>query len=209
MSAMGKVDRLSNYVGGKWMPSETREVLPVPNPATEEILAEVPLSTTSDVDAAVRAAQQAFAEWKEVPVTERVRILFRFRELLVGQVDRLARLVTEENGKTLSESAAEIWRGIEVVEFAIGMPELMKGEVTPQVSRGVDMEMVRCPVGVVAGITPFNFPVMIPLWMIPLALATGNTFRLVLQLQIVDLLHILSTERERFGRNSIDPARFP
>lgn len=176
MSAIGKEHRLSNYVGGKWMPSETREFLPVPNPATEEILAEVPLSTKSEVDAAVRAAQKAFAEWKEVPVTERVRMLFRFRELLVGQVDRLARLVTEENGKTLSESAAEIWRGIEVVEFAIGMPELMKGEVTPQVSRGLDMEMVRYPVGVVAGITPFNFPVMIPLWMIPLALATGNTF---------------------------------
>jgi malonate-semialdehyde dehydrogenase (acetylating)/methylmalonate-semialdehyde dehydrogenase len=176
MSTIGKKHRLSNYVGGKWISLETQEVLPVPNPATEEILAEVPLSTKSDVEAAVRAAQKAFLEWKEVPVTERVRILVRFRELLVGQIDSLARLVTEENGKTLSESVAEIWRGIEVVEFAAGMPALMKGEVTPQVSRGVDMEMVRCPVGVVAGITPFNFPVMVPLWMIPIALAAGNTF---------------------------------
>jgi malonate-semialdehyde dehydrogenase (acetylating)/methylmalonate-semialdehyde dehydrogenase len=152
------------------------EVLPVPNPATEEVLAEVPLSTEADVEMAVRAAQKAFTEWKEVPVTERVRILFRFRELLVAQVDSLAQTLTEENGKTLNEAVAEIWRGIEVVEFAAGMPALMKGEITPQVSRGVDMEMVRCPVGVVAGITPFNFPVMVPLWMIPLALAAGNTF---------------------------------
>ena len=175
MSAILK-HRLSNYVGGEWISAKAREVLPVPNPATEEILAKVPLSTESDVDAAVGAARKAFAKWKEMPVTERVRILFRFRERLVEQIDSLARTVTEENGKTLSESKAEIWRGIEVVEFATGMPSLMKGEVTPQVSRGVDMEMVRCPVGVVAGITPFNFPVMVPLWMIPLALAAGNTF---------------------------------
>lgn len=168
--------RLSNYVGGEWIPSKAREALPVPNPATEEILAEVPLSTESDVEAAVGAARKAFAKWKEMPVTERVRILFRFRERLVEQIDSLARTVTEENGKTLSESKAEIWRGIEVVEFATGMPSLMKGEVTPQVSRGVDMEMVRYPVGVVAGIAPFNFPVMVPLWMIPLALDAGNTF---------------------------------
>jgi malonate-semialdehyde dehydrogenase (acetylating)/methylmalonate-semialdehyde dehydrogenase len=109
-------------------------------------------------------------------VTERVRILLKFRELLVQHLDSLSRTLTEENGKTLIEAKAEIWRGIEVVEFAAGMPSLMKGEVTPQVSRGIDMEMVRYPVGVVAGITPFNFPVMVPLWMVPLALAAGNTF---------------------------------
>jgi malonate-semialdehyde dehydrogenase (acetylating)/methylmalonate-semialdehyde dehydrogenase len=114
--------------------------------------------------------------WKETPVTERVRILLKFRELLVQHLDSLSRTLTEENGKTLNEAKAEIWRGIEVVEFAAGMPSLMKGEVTPQVSRGIDMEMVRYPVGVVAGITPFNFPVMVPLWMVPLALAAGNTF---------------------------------
>jgi malonate-semialdehyde dehydrogenase (acetylating)/methylmalonate-semialdehyde dehydrogenase len=175
MSTMVK-QRLSNYIGGEWISSKAREVLPVPNPATEEILAEVPLSTQTDVDAAVEAAQRAFETWKEKPVTERVRILYRFRERLVEQVDSLAETVTKENGKTLSESRAEIWRGIEVVEFATGMPSLMKGEVTPQVSRGIDMEMVRYPIGVVAGITPFNFPVMVPLWMIPLALATGNAF---------------------------------
>jgi malonate-semialdehyde dehydrogenase (acetylating)/methylmalonate-semialdehyde dehydrogenase len=172
----GEKGRLFNFVGGQWVVSTGRDVLPVPNPATEEVLAEVPLSVAADVDAAVNAAQKAFAGWKEVPVTERARVMLRFRELLVRDLDSLARTLTEENGKTLEESVAEIWRGIEVVEFAAGMPHLMKGEVTPQVSRGVDMEMMRVPVGVVAGITPFNFPVMVPLWMIPLALAAGNTF---------------------------------
>jgi malonate-semialdehyde dehydrogenase (acetylating)/methylmalonate-semialdehyde dehydrogenase len=176
MSTILKGQRLSNFIGGNWTDSAALEALPVPNPATEEVLAEVPLSVESDVEAAVQAARTAFAEWKEVPVIERVRILLRFRELLVQEIDSLAKTLTEENGKTLNESVAEIWRGIEVVEFAAGIPSLMKGEVTPQVSRGVDMEMVRCPVGVVAGITPFNFPVMVPLWFIPLALVTGNTF---------------------------------
>jgi malonate-semialdehyde dehydrogenase (acetylating)/methylmalonate-semialdehyde dehydrogenase len=176
MSTILKEHRLPNFVGGKWSPSNTREVLPVPNPATEEVLALVPLSKATEVDAAVQAAQKAFVTWKETPVTERVRILLKFRELLVQHLDSLSRTLTEENGKTLNEAEAEIWRGIEVVEFAAGMPSLMKGEVTPQVSRGIDMEMVRYPVGVVAGITPFNFPVMVPLWMVPLALAAGNTF---------------------------------
>ncbi|MBH8608245.1 CoA-acylating methylmalonate-semialdehyde dehydrogenase [Thermoactinomyces sp. CICC 10521] len=176
MSMIVKGDRLPSFVGGKWCTSNTRDVLPVPNPATEEVLALVPLSGTAEVDAAVRSAQEAFLAWRETPVTERVRILLKFRELLVQHLDTLSRTLTEENGKTLNEAKAEIWRGIEVVEFAAGMPSLMKGEVTPQVSRGIDMEMVRDPVGVVAGITPFNFPVMVPLWMVPLALAAGNTF---------------------------------
>jgi malonate-semialdehyde dehydrogenase (acetylating) / methylmalonate-semialdehyde dehydrogenase len=171
-----KATRLSNFVGGVWRASEAREVLLVPNPATEEVLAEVPLSTRNEVDAAVSAAIQAFTGWSEVPVVERARLLFRFRELLVRDLNSLARTLTEENGKTLKEAEAEIWRGIEVVEFAAGMPHLIKGEVTPQVSRGIDMELVRMPVGVVAGITPFNFPVMVPLWMLPLALGAGNTF---------------------------------
>ncbi|WP_373285973.1 CoA-acylating methylmalonate-semialdehyde dehydrogenase [Marinithermofilum abyssi] len=176
METAMKATRLSNFVGGVWRASEAREVLPVPNPATEEVLAEVPLSTGNDVDAAVSAAVQAFAGWSEVPVVERARLLFRFRELLVRDLHSLARTLTQENGKTLKEAEAEIWRGIEVVEFAAGMPHLIKGEITPQVSRGIDMELVRMPVGVVAGITPFNFPVMVPLWMLPLALGAGNTF---------------------------------
>ncbi|MGA9174974.1 MAG: aldehyde dehydrogenase family protein [Thermoactinomyces sp.] len=131
MSTILKEHRLPNFVGGKWSPSNTREVLPVPNPATEEVLALVPLSKATEVDAAVQAAQKAFVTWKETPVTERVRILLKFRELLVQHLDSLSRTLTEENGKTLNEAKAEIWRGIEVVEFAAGMPSLMKGEVTP------------------------------------------------------------------------------
>ncbi|MBX6395543.1 MAG: CoA-acylating methylmalonate-semialdehyde dehydrogenase [Alicyclobacillaceae bacterium] len=168
--------RLKNCIGGAWHSPQTDRALPVPNPATGELLAEVPMSSAADVDAAVRAARDAFERWREVPVTERARVMFRWRELLVARLEELARLITMENGKTLDDARAEMWRGIEVVEFAAGMPTLMQGFVTPQVSRGVDMELVRYPVGVVAGITPFNFPIMVPLWMIPLAIAAGNSF---------------------------------
>ncbi|HHY66054.1 MAG TPA: aldehyde dehydrogenase family protein, partial [Alicyclobacillus sp.] len=168
--------RLRNFIGGMWQASQTDQVLPVPNPATGELLAEVPLSTAADVDRAVRAAREAFESWREVPVVERARVMFRWRELLVQRVEELARLVTTENGKTLDDARGEVWRGIEVVEFAAGMPTLMQGYVSPQVSRGIDMEMVRYPVGVVAGIVPFNFPMMVPMWMMPIALAAGNAF---------------------------------
>lgn len=168
--------RLKNFIGGMWQASQTDQVLPVPNPATGELLAEVPLSTAADVDRAVRAAREAFESWREVPVVERARVMFRWRELLVQRVEELARLVTTENGKTLDDARGEVWRGIEVVEFAAGMPTLMQGYVSPQVSRGIDMEMVRYPVGVVAGIVPFNFPMMVPMWMMPIALAAGNVF---------------------------------
>ncbi|MBE3552636.1 MAG: aldehyde dehydrogenase family protein, partial [Kyrpidia tusciae] len=168
--------RLKNFIGGMWQVSQTDQVLPVPNPATGELLAEVPLSTAADVDRAVRAAREAFESWREVPVVERARVMFRWRELLVQRVEELARLVTTENGKTLDDARGEVWRGIEVVEFAAGMPTLMQGYASPQVSRGIDMEMVRYPVGVVAGIVPFNFPMMVPMWMMPIALAAGNAF---------------------------------
>lgn len=174
--AMTKDVRLKNFIGGTWQTVQTDQMLPVPNPATGELLAEVPLSPTGDVDAAVRAAREAFEQWRQVPVTERARVMFRWRELLVSQVEELARLITMENGKPLDDARAEVWRGIEVVEFAAGMPTLMQGFVTPQVSRDIDIEMVRYPVGVVAGIVPFNFPMMIPMWMMPLAIAAGNSF---------------------------------
>ncbi|MDI3328823.1 MAG: CoA-acylating methylmalonate-semialdehyde dehydrogenase [Alicyclobacillaceae bacterium] len=167
---------LKNLIGGIWQRAQTDSALPVPNPATGERLAEVPLSSAADVDAAVRSAREAFERWREVPVTERARVMFRWRELLVSRAEELARLITTENGKTLEDARAEVWRGIEVVEFAAGMPTLMQGFVTPQVSRGIDMELVRYPVGVVAGITPFNFPMMVPMWMMPLAIAAGNSF---------------------------------
>jgi malonate-semialdehyde dehydrogenase (acetylating) / methylmalonate-semialdehyde dehydrogenase len=148
----------------------------VPNPATGEVLARVPLSAAADVDAAVQAARAAFPGWAATPVVERARLLFRYKMLLEDHLDELAQIVTRENGKTLADARGEVRRGIEVVEFACGAPTLMMGETVPDVARGVDCESFRFPIGVVAGITPFNFPMMVPHWMIPVALACGNTF---------------------------------
>jgi malonate-semialdehyde dehydrogenase (acetylating)/methylmalonate-semialdehyde dehydrogenase len=136
----------------------------------------VPLGTAEDVDRVIAAAARALPAWAETPAVERARVLFRFREQLVLHADELARLVTREHGKTLNESRASIQRGIEMVEFACGIPSLLMGQTLPNIAREVDCETVREPVGVCAGITPFNFPVMVPLWMIPVALACGNTF---------------------------------
>jgi malonate-semialdehyde dehydrogenase (acetylating)/methylmalonate-semialdehyde dehydrogenase len=167
---------LRNYIGGEWVPAQGVEYLEVPNPATEEVLARVPLSGAADVDAAARAARAAFAEWSELAVPERASYMFRFREALLDYRDELIRLVTTENGKIYSDAAGEVRRGIEVVDFACGMPTLMMGTNLDQISKGIDSELVRFPVGVAAGITPFNFPFMVPLWMYPLAIAAGNTF---------------------------------
>jgi malonate-semialdehyde dehydrogenase (acetylating) / methylmalonate-semialdehyde dehydrogenase len=167
---------LKNFIGGEWVPAQTSEYLDVPNPASEELLARVPLSTAADVDAAVKAARRAFEDWSELAVPERANYMFLFREALNDYRDELTRLCTTENGKVYSDSAGEVRRGIEVVDFACGMPTLMMGTNLDQVSKGIDSELVRFPVGVCAGITPFNFPFMVPLWMYPLALAAGNTF---------------------------------
>jgi len=167
---------LKNFIGGEWVSAQTTQYLDVPNPATEELLARVPLSTAADVDAAARAARRAFADWSEVPVPERATYMFRFREAVLDNREELIRLVTTENGKIYADSAGEVRRGIEVIDFACGMPTLMMGTNLDQISRGIDSELVRFPVGVCAGITPFNFPFMVPLWMIPIAIAAGNTF---------------------------------
>ena len=167
---------LRNFIGGAWVSASTDRHLDVPNPATEELLARVPLSAAADVDAAARAARRAYKDWSELPVPERAGYLFRFREALLDSRDELARLVSTENGKIYADAAGEVRRGIEVVDFACGMPTLLMGSNLDQVSRGIDSELVRFPVGVVAGITPFNFPFMIPMWMIPLAIGCGNTF---------------------------------
>jgi malonate-semialdehyde dehydrogenase (acetylating)/methylmalonate-semialdehyde dehydrogenase len=167
---------LRNLVGGRWVEPTGTHYEAVPNPATGEVLAQVGFSTPVDVDAAVAAAAAAFPAWRATPVVERARVLFRYKALLEDRFEELSRLVTEENGKTLDEARGEVRRGIEVVEFACGMPTLMMGAVLEDVGRGVDSELVRVPVGVVAGICPFNFPAMIPLWMYPVALAAGNTF---------------------------------
>ena len=137
---------------------------------------QVPFATAADVDAAVRAAAAAFPAWARTPPVVRARVLFRFRELAESRADALTRLITSEHGKILSDARGELARGMEVVEFACGIPQLLKGEMTEQVGRGVDAWSLRQPLGVVAGITPFNFPVMVPMWMWPVAIACGNTF---------------------------------
>lgn len=167
---------LENFVGGSRVAVETEEKLAVPDPATGELLGQVPLSGTADVDRAVEVAYEAFKEWSEEPVTRRARRMFRLQVLLEDNLDELSELATRENGKHVEESEAEIRRGIEVVELAASMTTLMKGETLDQVSRGVDVAMYREPLGVVTAVTPFNFPMMIPLWFAPLAVATGNTF---------------------------------
>jgi malonate-semialdehyde dehydrogenase (acetylating)/methylmalonate-semialdehyde dehydrogenase len=170
------VELLENFVGGNRIAVEAEEKLEVPDPATGELLGQVPLSSTSDVDRAVGAAHEAFKEWREEPVTRRARRMFRLQILLEDHLDELCELATRENGKHVEESEAEIRRGIEVVELAASMTTLMKGETLDQVSRGVDVALYREPLGVVTAVTPFNFPMMIPLWFAPLAIATGNTF---------------------------------
>jgi malonate-semialdehyde dehydrogenase (acetylating)/methylmalonate-semialdehyde dehydrogenase len=143
----------------------------------------VPLSSREDIDRAVRTAAEAFEEWREEPVTRRARRMFRLQVLLEDHLDELSELATRENGKHVEEFEAEIRRGIEVVELAASMTTLMKGETLDQVSRGVDVALYREPLGVVTAITPFNFPMMIPLWFAPLAVATGNTFSTAFRLR--------------------------
>ncbi|HLY77253.1 MAG TPA: CoA-acylating methylmalonate-semialdehyde dehydrogenase [Thermoplasmata archaeon] len=173
---MAEARVLENFVAGDWVRSSAKEVLDVPDPSTGSLLARVPLSTSADVDAAVRAAQQAFPAWRETPVPERARRILQLRTLLEHNLDELARTVVQENGKTLDEAQGSVRRGIEATEFAASAPTTMQGFILEDVARGIDTELVRQPVGVVAGITPFNFPVMIPLWMAPLAMVCGNTF---------------------------------
>lgn len=170
------VKTLKNYIGGEWVESTSEKTEVVYNPATGEELAIVPLSTKEDVDKAVVAANEAFKTWSQVPVPKRGRILFKYQQLLVDHWDELARLVTIENGKSFAEAHGEVLRGIECVEFAAGIPTLMMGKQLPDIAAGLESGMYRYPIGVVGGITPFNFPMMVPCWMFPLAIACGNTF---------------------------------
>ncbi|KLU62542.1 methylmalonate semialdehyde dehydrogenase [Peptococcaceae bacterium CEB3] len=171
-----KVKRLQNYIAGQWVDPSQARYEEVYNPATEEVLAEVPFSGRAEVDAAVQAAAEAFPAWSATPVVERARVMFRFQHLLWEHRDELARSITTENGKNMNEAGAEVLRGIEMVEFAAGMPTLMMGDALPNIARGIDSETIRLPLGVVGGIVPFNFPLMVPMWMYPLALTAGNTF---------------------------------
>jgi malonate-semialdehyde dehydrogenase (acetylating)/methylmalonate-semialdehyde dehydrogenase len=169
---------VTNYVNGEWCGAGVAEYLPVVNPATAEAIGRVPLSPAPDVDGAVRAGTEAFREWRRVPVGERVQYLFKLKRLLDEHLDELARTITQECGKTLAEARGELQRGIENVETACGMPSLIQGYNNEDIARGVDEHLFRQPLGVVAAITPFNFPAMIPLWFLPYAIACGNCFLL-------------------------------
>jgi malonate-semialdehyde dehydrogenase (acetylating) / methylmalonate-semialdehyde dehydrogenase len=167
---------LQNFINGAWVSSSSNQTLNVPNPATNELLTKVPVSTREDVNSAVAAAKEAFNKWKKVPVPKRARILFKYHSLLSDNHEALAKLIVLENGKAYKEAYGEVQRGIECVEFASGAPTLMMGETLSGIAEEIDSEMFRYPLGVVGGITPFNFPMMVPLWMFPLAIACGNTF---------------------------------
>src|SRR5690606_22441502 len=156
------------------VPSTSTVTETVPNPATGQTIATVPLSNRADLDAAVQAAKAAFPGWSRTPVPRRARIMFKFQQLLVEHWDELAKLVTMENGKSYGEAYGEVLRGIECVEFAAGAPTLMMGSVLPDIATGIESAMYRYPLGVIGGITPFNFPMMVPCWMFPLAIACGN-----------------------------------
>ncbi|HMY02643.1 MAG TPA: aldehyde dehydrogenase family protein, partial [Candidatus Obscuribacter sp.] len=163
-------------IGGKWVNSDATEHQEVYNPSTGEVIALTPMGGRKDLDRAVEAAHKAFLDWKEVPVVERARVMFKFKALLEANYEEIARCVTREHGKTLPEARASVQRGIEVVEFACGIPSLMMGESMENIARNVDCETIRHPLGVCAGIAPFNFPAMVPLWMYPIAITCGNSF---------------------------------
>src|SRR5579862_9682031 len=168
---------IDNYIGGHWVAAaDPTEILDVINPATGTVLARVPLSGAGDLDAAVAAAREALSEWRAVSTIARARKLFELRERLVARQDELARSVTTEMGKTIVDARAEVARMVEMVEAACAIPTTMQGRILEDVSRGIDAETVRQPVGVCAAIVPFNFPAMVPFWFIPFAIACGNTF---------------------------------
>jgi len=166
---------LQNVIGGKLTDSTTDRFLPVLNPSTSKQIATVPLSTTSELGEAVKSAVEAQAAWADQPLKDRVQVMFRMKSIVEEQIDHLSGIVTLENGKTIAESRGSVLRAVECLEYAASLPQLASGSIQ-QVSSGVECKMYRYPVGVVAGITPFNFPFMVPLWMIPMAISLGNAF---------------------------------
>ena len=167
---------IKNFIGGVWTASHGTTSAPVHNPSTGEVIAQTPFSLASDVDTAVTEAKKAFASWSRTPAPKRAAVMFRYRDLLEQEFEALAQLVTRENGKTLEESRGDVRRGIEVIEFACGIAHLLKGESLPRVAEHIDAVTMREPLGVCAGITPYNFPAMVPMWMYPVAIACGNSF---------------------------------
>ncbi len=170
------VTDITHYIGGARSAGTSPRAQDVTNPATGAITGRVSLANAADVDAAVAAAQAAFPAWADTPPIRRARVMFKFLELVNLHKDDLARAITAEHGKVFTDAQGEVSRGIDIIEFACGIPQLLKGDFTDQVSTGMDNWTIRQPLGVVAGITPFNFPVMVPMWMFPVAIAAGNTF---------------------------------
>jgi malonate-semialdehyde dehydrogenase (acetylating) / methylmalonate-semialdehyde dehydrogenase len=168
--------KVSNYINGEWRDSATTEWLDVINPATGEAIARTPLSNAAEVGTGIEAAAAAYPEWRRTPPEDRIQPLFKLKQLLEDHIDELARTITLENGKTFAEGKGELRRAIENVEVACGIPMMMQGYNLEDVARGIDETMIRQPLGVVAAITPFNFPGMIPFWFLPYAIACGNTF---------------------------------
>ncbi|MEC2310309.1 methylmalonate-semialdehyde dehydrogenase [Bacillus atrophaeus] len=173
---MAEIRKLKNYINGEWVESKTDKYEDVVNPATKEVLCQVPISTKEDIDYAVEKASQAFKKWSKIAVPRRARILFNYQQLLQQNKEELARLITLENGKNTTEALGEVGRGIENVEFAAGAPSLMMGDSLASIATDVEAANYRYPIGVVGGIAPFNFPMMVPCWMFPMAIALGNTF---------------------------------
>ena len=188
--------KLTHYISGQHVDGNSGRFADVFNPATGEVRASVPLASGDEVRAAIASAEAAFPAWAATPPAKRAQVMFKFRELLYKHADELSELISVEHGKVLSDARGELQRGIEVVEFACGIPQMLKGEMSEQVANGMDVQSIRQPLGVVAGITPFNFPAMVPMWMYPVALACGNTFILKpserdpsAPLRAIELLH--------------------
>ncbi|SOC43690.1 CoA-acylating methylmalonate-semialdehyde dehydrogenase [Salinicoccus kekensis] len=171
-----KVRNLKNYINGEWIESKSTETIEVINPATKEIMVNVPQSTQSELDHAAQVAHDAFTDWSNTAVPKRARILFKYQQLLMENKQELAEIITKENGKSLNEALGEVQRGIENVEFAAGAPSLMMGDSLSSIATDIEGTSYRYPIGVIGGITPFNFPMMVPCWMFPMAIAMGNTF---------------------------------
>ncbi|HAU17213.1 MAG TPA: methylmalonate-semialdehyde dehydrogenase (CoA acylating), partial [Marinobacter adhaerens] len=167
---------IQHYINGEISLGTSSQSQDVFNPATGQVTGRVVLAGREDVDAAVAAADAAFPAWADTPPIRRARVMFKFLELLNTHKDDLARAITAEHGKVFTDAQGEVARGIDIVEFACGIPQLLKGDYTEQVSTGIDNWTTRQPLGVVAGVTPFNFPAMVPMWMFPVAIAAGNTF---------------------------------
>lgn len=184
------------FINGEWFVPKTDSVSPVYNPSTGELIAQTPMCGADIVNQAVLACEAAALDWAETPPIERARVLFRYKALIDKHFEEIAQLITREHGKTITESRGDILRGMEVVEYACGAPELLKGEVLENIARGIDCDVIKQPVGICVGICPYNFPALVPMWMYPLALACGNTFILkpsekvpLTGIRLIELLH--------------------